>query len=149
MSLFTSAISGALGEKPEGATDANALIALIGPLIAQAGGLQGLMNKFSQAGLGDIFSSWVNTGPNPPVSGEQIKQVLGSEQINALAAKLGINPAQVSQSVADHLPTAVDHLTPEGKIDPSTDIEQELAGLIPSLLQKFGGQAAQDGETQP
>lgn len=95
------------------------------------------MSKFSQAGLGNVFSSWVNTGPNPPVSGQQIEQVLGSDQINALAAKIGIDPAQVSQTLAEHLPTAVDHLTPEGKIDPNVNIQQQLTSLLPSLLQRF------------
>src|SRR4051812_14608760 len=107
MSSFTSSVIGAVTGKPGGVTEANPLIQMIGPLLTQFGGIQGLMNKFSQAGLGNVFSSWVNTGPNPPVSGQQIEQVLGSDQINALAAKVGRNPAQVSETLAEHLPTAV------------------------------------------
>src|ERR1041384_3819539 len=142
MSLFTSSVAGAVTERPEAVTEANPLIGIFGLLLAQCGGLQGLMNKFAQAGLGKLFSSWINTGPNPPISGQQIEQVFGSDQINALAAKIGINPAQVSQTLAEHLPTAVDHLTPEGKIDPTVNVQQQLASLLPSLLQKFSPEIA-------
>ena len=113
------------------------MIAIIGGLLAQSGGLQGLMSKFSQAGLGNVFSSWVSTGPNPPVSSNQIQEALGCDQIKALAAKLGIDPDQASQILAEHLPTVVDKLTPAGKIDPNANTEEGLSSLIPSLLQKF------------
>src|ERR1041385_7774328 len=116
MSLFTSVV-GAVTGKPESGADANPLIGIIGSLLAQSGGLQGLMNKFSEAGLGNVFSSWVSTGPNPPISGQQLQQVLGPDQIRALAAKLGVDPAQASQALAEHLPTVIAELTPQGKID--------------------------------
>ena len=35
------------------------------------GGLGGLMAKFQQAGMGDVIGSWVGTGENQPVSGDQ------------------------------------------------------------------------------
>jgi uncharacterized protein YidB (DUF937 family) len=136
MSLLDSVIGGLSG-KAEGQPQASPLIAIITTLLAQSGGLQGLMGKFSQAGLGQVFSQWVSTGPNPPVSGNQIQQVLGPEQIQAIAAKLGIDPAQASQMVADHLPNIVDKLTPSGTIDPNANAEEGLSSLIPSLLKQF------------
>jgi len=148
MTSFTSSVIGAATGKPEGVAEANPIIEIIGPLLAQFGGLQGLMNKFSQAGLGNVFSSWVKTGPNPPVSGQQIEQVFGSDQIKALGAEFGINPAQISEGLAEHLPSAVDHLTPEGKIDPTVNIQQQLATFLPSLLQKFEQQTAEFGGPQ-
>ena len=129
------------GKPEEGATGANAVIGIIGPLLTQSGGLEGLMNKFSQAGLGNMFSAWVSTGPNPPISAQQIQQVLGSDQVKALAAKLGIDPAQASQVVAEHLPTVVDQLTPQGQVDATANIEAGLTSLIPSLLQKLAPQS--------
>ena len=144
MSLFESVI-GAVSGKSDQQTQANPLIPILATLLAQSGGLQGLMSKFSQAGLGDVFSRWVSTGPNPPISAEQARQALGSEQIQALAAKLGVDPAQVSHLVAEHLPTVVDRLTPEGKIDPNANTEEGLSSLIPSLLQQFTSR----GTTQP
>jgi uncharacterized protein YidB (DUF937 family) len=142
MSLLSSVL-GAVGGKAEEGSEANALIAVLMPLLTQAGGLQGLMAKFSQAGLGNVFSSWVGMGENQPISGNQIQQALGSDQIKAIAAKLGIDPAQMSTMVAEHLPKVVDKLTPAGQIDPNTDVEQGLSNLIPALLSKLGssGQA--------
>ena len=141
MSLLDSVL-GAMSGNTADKTQGSPLIPILVGLLAQSGGLQGLMNKFSQAGLGNVFSSWVNTGPNPPISGDQIKQVLGSEQIQALAAKLGIDPAQASEMLAQHLPTVVDRLTPDGKIDPAAHSEQGLASLLPSVLQMLHQEGA-------
>jgi uncharacterized protein YidB (DUF937 family) len=141
MSLLDSVLGGLSG-KSDGQPQASPLVAIITTLLAQSGGLQGLMGKFSQAGLGQVFSQWVNTGPNPPVSGTQIQHVLGMEQIQAIAAKLGIDPAEASQMVAQHLPNVVDKLTPSGTIDPNANAEEGLSNLIPSLLKQFSGGAA-------
>ena len=69
--------------------------------------------------------------------------MLGSEQVKALAAKLGIDPTRISEVLAEHLPNVVDRLTPEGKIDPNANSEDGVASLIPSLLKQFssGGTA--------
>ena len=125
------------GGKADLKTEANPMITALSSFLMQSGGVQGLMNKFTQAGLGNVFSSWVGSGPRQPVTGDQIQQILGSERIKGLAAKLGVDPAQASQLVAEHLPKIVDHLTPAGKIDPSMNLQQGLASLAPSFLQKL------------
>jgi uncharacterized protein YidB (DUF937 family) len=79
-------ILGAVTGKTDSSAGASQLIGILGGLLAQSGGLQGLANKFSQGGA---FSSWVGMGENQPISGDQVQKVLGSEQVNALAAKLG------------------------------------------------------------
>ena len=68
---------------------------MLGGLLAQSGGLQGLANKFSQSGQGNAFQSWVGMGENQPVSSNQIQNVLGPEQVNAIATRLGVDPAIV------------------------------------------------------
>ena len=135
MSLLSSVL-GAVTGKSDG-TEASPLVAILGGLLAQSGGLQGLMSKFSQAGMGDVFQKWVSTGPNPPVSADQVQQVLGCEQIQSLAAKLGIDPTRASEVLAEHLPTVVDKLTPQGKIDPNADTHEGLASMLPGLLAAF------------
>ncbi len=99
-----------------------------------------MANKFSQSGQGNVFSSWVGMGDNQPISGNQIQNVLGSDQVNALAAKMGVDPAQASHFLAEYLPKVVDKLTPAGKVDPMADHQQGLAALLPSLLQSLRGQ---------
>jgi uncharacterized protein YidB (DUF937 family) len=135
-------ILGAASGKTSAPGEANSLMAVVGGLLAQSGGLQGLASKFSQSGQGNAFQSWVGMGENQPVSSGQVQNALGSEQINAIASRVGVDPAMASTFLAEYLPKIVDKLTPAGKIDPSADHQQGLAALLPSLLQSLGGQAS-------
>jgi uncharacterized protein YidB (DUF937 family) len=135
-------ILGAVSGKTEGPGGAAQLIGVLGGLLAQSGGLQGLASKFAQSGQGNTFQSWVGMGENQAISSNQIQNALGSDQVNALAAKMGIDPAQASNFLADYLPKIVDKLTPAGKIDPAADHQQGLAALLPSLLQSLAGQSS-------
>ena len=124
------------GNEPGGA---NPLLGVLTGLLAQSGGVQGLLNKFTQAGHGDKVSSWIGPGENKPIEPEHVEQVIGPDQISAIAAKLGVDPAQASQLLARFLPNVIDKLTPNGQLDPTADHPQSLSGLLPSLLQSFGG----------
>ena len=132
-------ILGAVGGKAESTGGAAALVGIVGGLLQQNGGLQGMANKFSQSGAAGAFSSWVGMDENQPISGNQIQNALGSEQVKALATKMGIDPAQASALLAEYLPKIVDKLTPEGKVDPNANHQQNLASLIPALIQSFSG----------
>ena len=144
MGLFDSILGTASGKNAQSG-EADPLIAVLGGLPAQSGGLQGLANKFSQSGQGNAFQSWVGMGENQPVSNDQIQNVLGSEQVNAIATRMGVDPAIVSTFLAEYLPKIVDKLTPAGKIDPAADHQQGLAAMLPSLLQSLGGQSSTNG----
>ena len=138
MALLDSILSVVSGKtNSEGGGPAAIIGALVG-LLEQNGGLQGLANRFSQSGASNVFSSWVGTGENLPISGNQIEQALGSNQIQSLAAKIGIDPAQANSLLAQYLPKVVDKLTPQGTIDPNANHQANLASLIPALLQSFG-----------
>jgi uncharacterized protein YidB (DUF937 family) len=140
-------ILGAMSGKSDASGQAAPLIGVLSGLLTQSGGLQGLANKFSQSGQGNTFSSWVGMGENQPISGNQIQNVLGSDQVKALAAKMGVDPAQASHFLAEYLPKIVDKLTPEGKVDPTADHQQGLADLLPSLLQSLKGGQASSGQS--
>jgi uncharacterized protein YidB (DUF937 family) len=94
-----------------------------------SGGLTGLVNMFNQKGLGDIVSSWVSTGRNLPISPEQIQAVLGSSQVQALAAKAGIDPSKASAAIAQILPQLVDKATPNGQIS-TGGVMDALSGFL-------------------
>src|ERR1700747_2010273 len=115
MSVLNSVIDG----KADLKTEANPIATALSSFLMQSGGVQGLMNKFTQAGLGNVFSSWVGSVPRQLVTGDQIQQILGSERIKGLAAKLGVDQAQASQLVAEHLPQIGEHLTAGGKHYPN------------------------------
>jgi uncharacterized protein YidB (DUF937 family) len=138
-------ILGAASGKGDASGQANPLIGIVGGLLAQSGGLQGLANKFAQSGEGNAFQSWVGMGENETVSSNQIQNALGPEQVNALATRMGVDPAVASTFLAEYLPKIVDKLTPAGKIDPAADHQQGLAALLPSLLQSLSGQSPSDG----
>ena len=134
-------ILGAMSGKSDASGQAAPLIGVLSGLLTQSGGLQGLANKFSQSGQGNTFSSWFGMGENQPISGNQIQNVLGSEQVNAIATRMGVDPAIASTFLAEYLPKIVDKLTPAGKVDPTADHQQGLAALLPALLQDLRGQA--------
>ena len=83
----------------------------------QVGGLSGLISRLTNKGLGKEASSWVSTGNNVPVSPDQVQQGLGSDIISQLAAKAGLSQEQVATHLSGLLPTVVDKLTPDGKVD--------------------------------
>ncbi len=94
--------------------------ALVGAVLSAVsnhpGGLGGLLQSFEQQGLGGAVSSWVGSGPNQPVSGQQVQSVLGNDAIAGIAAKLGISPAIASTAISAMLPGLIDHLTPGGQV---------------------------------
>lgn len=97
-------------------------------------GLAGLLRQFEQQGLGSVVQSWVGTGPNQAVSLEQIRNVLGSEQIQQLAARAGLDPDQIAGALAQLLPLIIDQLTPTGQVPQTGDLRESIG----RLLQKFG-----------
>jgi uncharacterized protein YidB (DUF937 family) len=109
----------------------NALLDIVMGVLAnpQTGGLQGLLQKFQEKGLGEIASSWVGKGQNHPISPSQVQDVVGEDRIQEIAQKLGIDPARISESLSKLLPEVVDKMTPEGSVPPETPSEDQLGAL--------------------
>ncbi len=70
------------------------MVAVVSSLIEKHGGLLGVVTQMEQQGLGATVKSWIGDGQNLPISTNQIHQAFGSETINALAAKVGLNPQE-------------------------------------------------------
>lgn len=92
--------------------------AVLGQVLGNGGqgGLSAIVAKLEQAGLGEQVKSWIGTGQNLPITAEQLQQVLGSDTVKQLAAKFGIPIDQLSEVLAQQLPAAVDHASPDGKL---------------------------------
>jgi uncharacterized protein YidB (DUF937 family) len=101
----------------------------IGGLFDDVGGIDGLMQKFDAAGLGDTVKSWVGTGENAAVSPEQVKEALGTEELEKVASEAGVSADQAANGLSKLLPDMVDKLTPDGVI-PSTDQLKEQFGKL-------------------
>jgi uncharacterized protein YidB (DUF937 family) len=126
----------ALGGGSPGGTPAG-LEAVLGQVLGQqAGGLDGLISKFNHAGMGDIIKGWISTGPNPAISGDQLKAVLGNDQVAAIAKQLGVDPTQAMGQLSAILPGLVDKMTPDGTVPPATDLHGQLGGILGSLFGK-------------
>ncbi len=103
----------------------------------QQGGLGGLMDKFNQAGMGDVIGSWVGKGENAPISGDQLSQVLGSGAIGDIAAKLGMSNGEAGGALAQMLPGIIDKLTPQGQApEGGLGGAGDLMGMLGKMLQK-------------
>ncbi|WP_217566486.1 YidB family protein [Streptomyces sp. GbtcB7] len=97
---------GGSGQGGSGGTGGSCAGNILGALLGALGGggqaaggnpLGGLLDMLTKSGLMDQAQSWIGTGENKPVSGEQIAQ---------------------------HLPQAVDKLTPSGELpQPGASLE--------------------------
>jgi uncharacterized protein YidB (DUF937 family) len=96
-----------------------------------AGGLGGLMSSLQNAGLGDQLKSWISTGENMPISGDQLSQALGSDKIRDIAGQLGMSHGEVSGGLADMLPQLIDKLSPNGQLpDNHNLLENALSAFL-------------------
>lgn len=139
MGLLDSVIGALSGSAGGSGGNTDLLHAALGMLSndAPGGGLPGLIQKFEQGGLAEVIGSWVGTGANLPISAEQLQSVLGSDAVNALAGKLGLSGADVSQQLAQILPKVVDQLTPQGQV-PDGGVG-DLGSLIGKFLKPAAG----------
>ena len=103
----------------------------------QQGGLQGLMGAFNQAGMGNVLQSWIGTGQNMPISGEQLQQILGSGALGDIAKQLGLSQGDASNQLAGLLPELIDKLTPQGQA-PQTGLgnANDILGMLGKMMQK-------------
>ena len=123
-----------------GGIDAGGLAGALGGLLANngsQGGLGGLVDKFGQAGMGDVISSWIGSGQNQPISGDQVQDALGPDTISNLASRLGINASMLLPLLASLLPTIIDKLTPRGQA-PAGGLgnQDDLMASLSNMLQK-------------
>lgn len=107
------ALKGMLGH-----LEASVLPIVLGQVLGKdgQGGLSAIVARLEQAGLGEQVKSWLGNGQNLPITAEQLQQVLGSEQAKELAARFNIPLDQLSTVLAQVLPTAVDHASPNGTL---------------------------------
>lgn len=96
--------------------------------------LQGLVDQFNQAGLGDQVQSWLSGGPNQPVSGQQLQQALGTGAIDQAAAQAGIPPEQAADDLAKVLPEVVNAASPKGQLPQPGAQQMDVDALLKQLM---------------
>lgn len=139
MSLFDKLATAALGQfgGTEGIMSLVSknpqLMQVAGSLMSGDGGMQGILDKFKSAGHGAAVQSWVGTGENQEISGDQVTEALGGDMISGLAAKAGVSGGAMSGILAQVLPMLVDKMTPNGKVEGNAGSDQimnTLSGLF-------------------
>lgn len=107
-------------------------------LISQQGGLQGMLQKFQEGGLGGVVSSWVQQGTaNQPVSQQDLHDTLGADTMQTAAEQNGLSLNDFVSQLATQLPGIIDHMTPEGQVNQTTG-----SGLMDLAMNYFRSRSA-------
>jgi uncharacterized protein YidB (DUF937 family) len=117
MGLFDSLAGSMLGKL---GGERGTMVQIAMDLLNKHGGVSGVLAMFKAKGYTEQVNSWVGNGQNLPISAEQVAGVLGQGELAQMAAKFGITPDSLSSKIAQHLPTVVDKLTPNGVVNDST-----------------------------
>ncbi len=87
-----------------------------------SGGLGELIERFKQAGQGDKADSWVQTGPNKPVTPSELAQAIGPEGLDVLSKRTGMSREELLSKLSRELPDAVDRYTPQGRLPTEAEL---------------------------
>ena len=101
-----------------------------GGALDRMGGLSGIVSAFQQGGLGHLADSWVGTGENLPVSGDQLSQILGSDKIGEIASQLGMSQGDAAGGLAKILPELINHITPNGQMPANHGIVEDALAMF-------------------
>ena len=123
MGLFDGLLGGVVGA---------GMVSVLNGVIEQHGGVQGIVSQFEKQGLGETVKSWVGTGPNLPISADQLQSVLGSDTVTHIAQQLGLNSGDVAGKLAQMLPQVINQLTPNGQA-PAGGLG-DIGSLLGSLM---------------
>jgi uncharacterized protein YidB (DUF937 family) len=128
-------VMGSLGGQNQDPVPQGKLLGGVLSMIDRFGGLPALLQRLNDSGLNDQLASWIGTGENQPVSGDQIKDALGEDQVQQIAQQAGMDAGHASTGLAQLLPQIIDKLTPDGNV-PRDDIWGQGLSLLKS--QFFG-----------
>ncbi len=94
------------------------------------GGFNGFLERFREAGLGDVASSWVNSGAYTPLSNEQVETVFGEETLEDIADEVELDYDTTTSATAFMTPHIVDNLTPDGVVPSEGDLLSRISGFL-------------------
>ncbi len=87
-----------------------------------AGGLGGLISMFEGAGLGQVVQSWIGNGANSSVSPSDLQNVFG-DRVPGMAQQAGMNQGDFLNQLSQHLPNAVNGMTPDGQVSTNSSVD--------------------------
>lgn len=126
MGLFDQLLGGLIGKFGTSEQKGSLLDLATDVVKDHPGGLAGIVKQFQAGGLADQVQSWIGTGQNQPITGDQLENAIGQDNVARMSQKLGVSPQVVSAGLAALLPTIIDHLTPKGQIENGADLHAGL-----------------------
>lgn len=82
------------------------------------GGLSELFDRFTAPHQRAKVDSWVQQGPNEPLSPDELGRALDEDTVAELVAKTGLSREELLSRLSTTLPHAVDQVTPDGHFPP-------------------------------
>ena len=119
-------LTGGLGKLLQGGASGPLAGAVTGG--ALSGGLSDLLKQFQNNGQGDVAKTWVGTGPNRAISQDDVARAIGDDNIDALARHAGVSRDELLAGLSQHLPDAVNELTPNGRVPTADEMARMMGG---------------------
>ena len=120
MSPFDSIIEDVASRFGLGAKAGPLMRELLQLIIGSSGGISGFIDKFKSAGLSREVDGWLGGTNGATLTSSQVEKALGSQTVDAIARKVGVNGATASAAIGYLAPKVVGKLTPGGFIGTGT-----------------------------
>jgi uncharacterized protein YidB (DUF937 family) len=104
------------------------LVPMLGGMLA-GGGLQKVISGLQANGLSAQADSWIAAGENEPISGADIRKVVGDEELTKIASRLGVSEDEAAAAVAKVLPAVVDKVSPDGQLASDSELDSAFRAL--------------------
>jgi uncharacterized protein YidB (DUF937 family) len=99
-----------------------ALLPVVAGLL-KGGGLQKILGGLQAKGLTSQTDSWVGTGANEPISGQDVREAVGEDKVAEVAREAGVSEDEAAEGMAALLPQMVDSASPDGELAAQEDID--------------------------
>lgn len=95
-----------------------------------SGGIDGFVDNFRRAGLGDAVSSWISGNTNHALTESQVESALGVNTLASIADKVGIKRATIGPVLAYLVPKLIDLITPKGRIPTTASLRAQIGDFL-------------------
>lgn len=82
----------------------------------ELGDVNGLLARLRAGGLDQEVDSWLEPGPNLPVTADQVRAALGEDVMAQFAAATGVSAGTLAPLMAQYLPQTIDKMSRDGTI---------------------------------
>jgi outer membrane protein OmpA-like peptidoglycan-associated protein/uncharacterized protein YidB (DUF937 family) len=110
------------------------------------GGIQGFVDLFRLAGLGDVITSWFGGKEGRNLTPAHIESALGVNTVDKISAASGLSRTATSTALAFLVPKLMGMLTPTGVLPSTSSLLSQVAGFMSRPGERQGTTTAYRGE---